>query len=112
MNLPLILVGAILTQGLAVAGPNEATPIQTNFVSGATLSGSELNTVVQLANVCGITNVTRVSTERHLSGVSIMVNGDEKIDARKGRFKTLLVRRVGLAGRQASDQSNRNAKAH
>ena len=98
MNLPLILVGAILAQGLAVPVSNGATLIETNFVSGATLSGSELDAVVQLANVCGITNVTGVSTERHLSVVSIVVRGDEKIEARRVRFKTLLARRVGWPG--------------
>ncbi len=105
MNLPLIFVGAILAQGLAVAGPNEATPIQTNFVSGATLSGSELNAVVQLANVCGITNVTKVSTERHLSGVSIVVREMKKsMRVRGGSRHSLL---AALAGWEASCQLRR-----
>lgn len=98
MNLPLILVGAILAQGLTVAASFGATLIQTNFASGATLLGSELDSVVQLAKVCGITNVTGVVTERHLDGVSIFVRGDEKIEARRVRFKVLRARRAGWLG--------------
>ena len=98
MNLSLIVAGAILAQGLVVTASNGATPVQTNFVSGVTLSVSELNAVVVLASICGITDVTRVSTARHLSGDSIEVRGDEKIDARRVLFKTLLVRCVGWPG--------------
>ncbi len=98
MNLPLIFVGAILAQGLTVAASNGATLIQTNYVSDFTLSGSELDAVVQLSNVCGITNVISVSTEGHLDGISIVICGDEKIEARTVRWKTLRARRVGWRG--------------
>jgi hypothetical protein len=97
MKLSLIIVGTILALGQqpALAATDEPAGIQTNFVSGAALSGGDLDAVVKLATLCGIDHVSGVSTERHLSGISIMVTGDEKIDGRKVLFKRLLIYRDG-----------------
>lgn len=100
MRLSLVIVGVILLLGqrLAPAATNESVPIETNFVSGVELSHRDLDAIVKLANLCGIDRVSGVSTERHLSGISILVRGDEKIDGRTVLFKTLLVHREGWPG--------------
>lgn len=108
MKIFLMLVAALIMQESAPAATNDLLPLRTNFVSGASLSGSELESVIKLAKLCGIENVTAVSTARHLSGVSIAVRGDEKIDARKVLFKTLLVRRVGWPGGKPPTKATRS----
>ena len=55
------------------AATNDLLPLRTNFVSGASLSTSELDTMVRLANLCGIQKVVEVSTELHLGGTTIQV---------------------------------------
>ena len=82
----------------ALAGTNELSPIQTNFIWGAVVASGDLDTVAKLANDCGIDHVMSVSTERHLNGISIVVTGDESVVDRKVTFNTLLMRRKGWPG--------------
>jgi hypothetical protein len=69
--------------------------IRTNFISGGTLSSNELASVVRLAVLCGIRNVTEVSTVRHLNGMTIEVTGDEKVDDRTVTFSKVKIHRNG-----------------
>ncbi len=89
-TLLLILAGLAMAQVSGVA-TNDLPSVRTNFASGSTLSSSELDTVVRLANLCGIQKVVEVSTELHLSGTTILVAGDEKFEGRSVSFKTLRV---------------------
>jgi len=97
MKPAIILIGAVLAAGgqAVVAGTSERAGFETNFVAGATLSARDLDSVVKLAKLSGMDRVFGVSTERHLSGITITVRGDEKIDGRKVVFKTLGIHRDG-----------------
>ena len=64
------------------AATNDLLPLCTTLVSGASLSTSELDMVVRLANLCGIQKIVGVSTELHLGGTTIQVAGDEKFEGR------------------------------
>ncbi len=93
MRAVLTLVIVLWTANVCKAATNAALPFRTNFVHGASLSVTELETVVRLANLCGIRSVTEVSTELHLNGTTIVVAGDEKFEDRSVIFKTLLIYR-------------------
>lgn len=69
--------------------------IRTNFTSGASLSSNELVSVVRLANLRGVETVTEVSTVRHLSGTTIEVSGDEKVDGRTVTFSQMRIHHDG-----------------
>ncbi len=86
----LVLAGLGIAQA-SDAATNDLPPVRANFVSGASLSTTEVANVVRLANLCGIQKVAEVSTELHLGGTTILVAGDEKFEGRSVSFKTLQV---------------------
>jgi hypothetical protein len=86
----LILAGLAVAQANGAA-TNDLQPFRTNFVSGASLSTNELSTVVSLAHLCGIQKIVEVSTDRHLSGTTIQIAGDEKIEGRSVMFKKVWI---------------------
>ena len=87
----LLLLAVMVIGQASPAATNDILPLRTNFVSGTSLSTSELDTVVKLANLCGIQKVLEVSTELHLGGTTIQVAGDEKVEGRSVIFKALQI---------------------
>ena len=53
-----MLVAALWATNVGEAATNGLPPFRTNFVEGATLSASELEAVIKLANRCGIHSLT------------------------------------------------------
>lgn len=93
-----IILAMILTVSPPARGQAQSSRVETNFATGAELSPRDLDAVVKLANLCGLDRVSGVSTERHLSRVTICVSGDEQIVGRRVLFKTLMVHREGWPG--------------
>ncbi len=98
LNILLLVVG--IPQVLLGAALASATPsVVTNFTAGVVLTTAELENVVQLANLCGMTEVVEVRTFRFRpSGTpGIKVKSSEKMAGRMVSFETLLVERDGWA---------------
>src|SRR5437773_332980 len=77
------------------AANNDLAHFRTNFIAGSSLSSSELDSVIKLANLCEVRSVADVSTIRHLSGTTVEVNGDERFEGRSVIFKKLQIHRRG-----------------
>lgn len=78
--------------------PNENVVLSGIFSqapSVATLSSNEQASVVKLANLCGIRNVTDVSTVGHLTGTTVEVSWDEEVEGRTVTFSSLQIHRDG-----------------
>ena len=95
MRVFLVILAALMIGKSDATAQNDPAPVRTNFISGATLSSSELEAVIKLSNLRGIQTVAQVSTEIHLSGKTIKVSGDEKFEGRSVTFKTLRIHRNG-----------------
>ena len=95
MRVFLVILAALMIGKSDAAAQNDPAPVRTNFISGATLSSSELEAVIKLSNLRGIQTVAQVSTESHLSGKTIKVSGDEKFEGRSVTFQTLRIHRNG-----------------
>jgi hypothetical protein len=102
MKLHLIIATVVILLGCmqpdaAWASTNSLASIRTIFATNATLATNDLEAVVKLANLCGMSEVAEVKTF-HIGRMvyhAILVTGPEKVDGRKITFQTLEVQREG-----------------
>jgi hypothetical protein len=95
-----VFVGC-LTPSCFATPTNTVASVKTNYVSNGILTADELDTVVKLANSCGIIQVAEVSTFHRLPSLdpSIEVIGADYINGRKVTYETLEVFKEGWAWR-------------
>lgn len=95
-HMPLLILVILCAPLIALAaGTNAASSVQTNFIQDAILSGGEVNDVIRLANLCGISNVAEVKTFHYIPSSSrgIKVISSEEASGRTVTFQSLIVLR-------------------